>query len=108
HDTHPEHDTQSQHDTAPQHGKQPEHGMRSGQDMQKETLSPSSSFSNTNAKWTAKRMRLRSGAKGIDIDRRLEESHEKNQSEGYIAKDGPSTVLQKKAWPVRRPDAISG
>ena len=50
--------------------------MRSGQDMQKETLSPSSSFSNTNAKWTVKRLRSRSGAKGIGIDRRLEESHE--------------------------------
>jgi hypothetical protein len=96
HDTQPEHDTQSQHDTAPQHGTQPEHGMRSGQDMQKETLSPSSSFSNTNAKWTAKRLRLRSGAKGIDIDRRLEESHEQTSPKVTSPKMGLPRSCKRK------------
>jgi hypothetical protein len=86
--TQPEYDTQSQHDTQPQHGIQPEHDMCSGQDMQKETLSPSSSFSNTNAKWTVKRLRSRSGAKGIGIDRRLEDSHEQTSPKVTSPKTG--------------------
>jgi hypothetical protein len=70
--------------------------MRSGQDMQKETLSPSSSFSNTNAKWTAKRLRLRSGAKGIDIDRRLEESHEQTSPKVTSPKMGLPRSCKRK------------
>ena len=63
--------------------------------MQKETLSPSSS-SNTDAKWTAKRMRLRSGAKGIDTDRRLEESHEQTSPKVTSPKMGLPRSCKRK------------
>jgi hypothetical protein len=61
-----------------------------------ETPSPSSSFSNTDAKWTTKRLRLRSGAKGIDIDRRLEESHEQTSPKVTSPKMGLPRSCKRK------------
>ena len=70
--------------------------MRSGQDIQIETPSPSSLFSNTDEKRIIKRLRLRSGVKGIDIDRRLEESHEQTSPKVTSPKMGLSRSCKRK------------
>jgi hypothetical protein len=61
--------------------------MRSEQDMQTE---------NTDAEWTVKRLRSRSGAKGIGIDRQLEDSHEEISPKGTSRNTGLSWSRKRK------------